>query len=142
MDLDTVDAPDFGRSLCGLTLNLLVRDVRAEVAFLTAVFGIVAHRTNRDYAILGYAGQLLQLHADATYHANPVPALLPEAGPRGAGVEIRLHETDPDEAVVRAAAFPDAIVLAAPADKPHGLREAYLLCPNGYTWVPSRRIGG
>jgi hypothetical protein len=29
-------------------------------------------------------------------------------------------------------------VLQAPADKPHGLREAYILDPDGYCWVPGR----
>jgi hypothetical protein len=29
-------------------------------------------------------------------------------------------------------------ILAPPLDKPHGLREAYILCENGYVWVPSR----
>jgi hypothetical protein len=28
-------------------------------------------------------------------------------------------------------------ILQAPKDKPHGLREAYILCENGYAWVPS-----
>jgi catechol 2,3-dioxygenase-like lactoylglutathione lyase family enzyme len=140
MDLETVSAEDFGRALGGLTVNLLVRDVGREVAFLTAVFGMTAHRAGRDFAILAYGDRLLQLHADHTYHSNPLPSLLPEAGARGAGIELRLHETDPDEAAARAAAFPEAVILAPPADKPHGLREAYILCENGYAWVPSRRL--
>jgi hypothetical protein len=28
-------------------------------------------------------------------------------------------------------------VLQAPANKPHGLREAYIAGPDGYVWVPS-----
>lgn len=140
MDFETVDAADFGRALAGFTVNLLVRDVAAEVAFLRAVFGMAAHRAGRDFAILDYGGQLLQLHADHTYHANPLPSLLPEAGTRGAGIELRLHETDPDAAVERAREFPEAVILQEPTDKPHGLREAYILCANGYAWVPSRRL--
>jgi hypothetical protein len=100
-----------------------------------------AHRTSRDFAIMVYAGQVFQLHADPTYANHPLTALLPEAGPRGAGVEIRLHETDPDAACTRAQSWPDAVVLAAPKDKPgHGLREAVILGPSGYAFVPSRRI--
>jgi hypothetical protein len=141
MDYDRVAAPALGHDLRGLTVNLLVRDVAAEVAFLTAVFGLAAHQAGRDFAILTHAGQPFQLHSDAAYAGHPLPALLPDAGPRGAGIELRLHEADPDLAVARLAGFPGAMLLQAPTDKPnHGLREAVILCPMGYAWVPSRRI--
>ncbi|OYX44699.1 MAG: glyoxalase [Rhodobacterales bacterium 32-67-9] len=140
MDFDTVSPEDFGRSLSGIGLNLLVRDVGTLAGFLTEVFGMSAHRMSKDFAIMTYHGEVFQLHADPTYHAHPLPSLLPEAGARGAGIEIRLYETDPDAAAARAAAFPDATVLQAPADKPHGLRECVILCGNGYAWVPSRRL--
>lgn len=137
MDYDRVDADGFGRSLRGLGLNLLVRDVPAQCAFLRDVFGMETHRETADFAIVTYGPQLFQLHADATYGANPLLALLPETPPRGAGVEIRLYDSDPDDAVARALER-GAVVLQAPAGKPHGLREAYILCDNGYAWVPSR----
>lgn len=140
MDYETVSAGDFGRGLTGLGLNLIVRDVRAEAAFLTAAFGMTAHRLSRDFAIMTYEGAVFQLHSDRTFGAHPLLGLLPEAGARGAGIEIRLYETDPDAAAARAEAAEGAIVLQAPADKPHGLRECVILCPNGYAWVPSRRL--
>ena len=34
MDFETISADDFGRSLTGIGLNILVRDVKAEAAFL------------------------------------------------------------------------------------------------------------
>ena len=74
-------------------------------------------------------------------HLPPLLALLPENPPRGAGIEIRLYDTDPDAAVARAEAAGLAI-LQPPTDKPHGLREAYILCPDGYAWVPSRPKSG
>lgn len=141
MDYETLPAPDFGHSLRAVTVNLLVRDVAAEIAFLTAVFGLTAHRASRDFAILLHAGQPIQLHADHTYAAHPLLSLLPETPPRGAGIELRLHEADPDQAVAAAAAFPQATILQPATDKrAHGLREAVILCPDGYAWVPSRRI--
>jgi hypothetical protein len=113
----------------------------AEVAFLTQVFALTAHRSSADFAILLHAGQPIQLHADHTYGAHPLLGLLPETPPRGAGIELRLHEADPDLAAQRAVQFPDAVILQPPTDKPaHGLREAVILCPNGYAWVPSRRL--
>jgi uncharacterized glyoxalase superfamily protein PhnB len=54
---------------------------------------------------------------------------------RGAGLELRLHGCDPDEAVLRAREA-GAYVMAEAADKPHGLREAYIGDPDGYIWVP------
>lgn len=139
MDFETVSAPDFGRSLSGFGVNLLVRDVPLIAKFLSRVFGMQVHRVSRDFAILGYHGQLLQLHADGTYHANPMLSLLPEAGPRGAGAELRLFHTDPDRAA-KAAQTEGGVILQPPTDKPHGLREAYILDPDGYVWVPSRPL--
>lgn len=141
MDYETVAARDFGHALRGLSVNLLVRDVAAEAAFLVEVFGMQAHRLSSDFAILTHAGQPFQLHSDASFGRHPLSALLPEAGPRGAGIELRLHEADPDQAATRAQNLEGGMVLQAPLDKPgHGLREAVILSPSGYAWVPSRRI--
>jgi hypothetical protein len=142
MDYDTVPAAAFGHALRAISVNLLVADVARQVAFLRDVFDMAAHRASADFAIMLHAGQPFQLHADHTYHSHPLLSLLPEAGARGAGIELRLHEGDPDLACRRAAAFQGAMVLQNPTDKTgHGLREAVILCPNGYAWVPSRRIG-
>jgi len=139
MDFETVDANVFGASLKGLGLNILVRDVPAMAGFLTEIFEMQAHRVSEDFAIMTYHGQVFQLHSDPTYGANPLLGLLPEAGARGAGAEFRLYETDPDVACARAEAL-EAHILQAPTEKPHGLREAYILCENGYAWVPSRPL--
>jgi len=145
MDLEIISAPEFGRSLKGIGLNLLVRDVLATCDFLSAVFGLTSFQKSRDFAIVSYGTQLFQLHADAAYHGNPLAGLLPDTPPRGAGIEIRLYDSDPDRAVRQARAYcNDIVILQQAQDKPHGLREAYILCQNGYAWVPSRplRAGG
>lgn len=139
MDYETVNAADFGASLGGLGLNILTRDVRGLAQFLQEVFDMKAYRVSDDFAIIAYQAQVFQLHSDSTYHAHPLPGLLPEAGARGGGAEFRLYETDPDTAVQKARAR-EAHILAEPTNKPHGLREAYILCENGYAWVPSRRL--
>jgi len=139
MDYETVKAPEFGASLTGLGLNLLVRDVPAQATMLAGVFGMAAHQVSANFAIMRYGTAIFQLHADATYHSNPYLSLLPESPPRGAGAELRLYDSDPDAAVAVAETH-GMTVLQAPTDKPHGLREAYLLCPDGYAWVPSRPL--
>lgn len=137
MDFETVDAADFGASLRGLGINILVTDVLRTAKFLADVFEMQAHRLSADFAIMTYGGQVFQLHSDGTYHSNPLLGLLPENPPRGAGVEIRLYDTDPDIACGRAR-LSGGTVLQEPAEKPHGLREAYILCTDGYAWVPGK----
>ncbi|MBV5325474.1 MAG: hypothetical protein J0626_09530 [Rhodospirillaceae bacterium] len=108
-------ADDYGRGLKGFGVNLLVRDVARTVAFSRDILLTETAMANEDFAVLRHKvnGQVLaewMLHADGTYHANPLLGLLPESGVRGAG---------------------------EPADKPHGMREAYILDPDGYCWVAS-----
>ena len=140
MEYETVTAPAFGHSLSGLSINLLVRDVAREIDFLRGVLGIVVHRQSVDFAIVLYDGKPMQVHSDASFANHPLAALLPEAGPRGAGIELRLHETDPDRACALADRF-GGVVLQPATDKfAHGLREAVILSPHGYAFIPSRRI--
>lgn len=136
MDLETVDAASFGRSLRGLGVNLLCRDVPATAAFLNRALGMSLHRSGRDFALARHGDVLIQLHSDGTYRAHPLLDLLPENPPRGAGVQIYLFGIDPDAACARAA---DAggTVIEPPRDKPHGLREATLLGPEGHAFSPA-----
>jgi predicted enzyme related to lactoylglutathione lyase len=139
MDYETVGAADFGRELRGLGLNVLTRDVKGLASFLKDVFDMAAHRVTEDFAIMTYGGQVFQIHGDHTYHSHPLPSLIPESGPRGGGLEIRLYDTDPDEAAARAE-LAGGTVLQGPVNKPHGTRECAILCPNGYAWMPSRPL--
>lgn len=140
MDYENVPAKEFGHSLRAISVNLLCRDVGLEVSFLTKTFEMAVYRQSRDFAILLHAGMPLQLHSDAAFSNHPLNALLPESGLRGLGIEIRLHEADPDTASERAEAA-GGVVLQPPTDKQgHGLREAVILSPSGYAFVPSRRI--
>lgn len=136
MDIETVSAADFGRSLRGIGVNILTRDVAALAGFLAQVFGLSVHRLSADFALVAHGGMMLQLHRDTTFAAHPLHGLLPEAGPRGAGVQIYLFGIDPDTAAARA---PEAggVVIEAPQDKPHGLREATILAPEGQAFSPA-----
>lgn len=136
-----VDADVFGRQLTGFGVNLLVADVARSCVFLRDVLAFEILRQSADYAILRHRDVLYQLHADTTYTENPLPSLLPESGPRGGGVELRLYQVDPDAAESRARKA-GATVMQSSRDKPHGLRECYLLDPDGYCWVPSAPTRG
>lgn len=139
MDYETMSAGEFGAGLRGIGINLLVRDVARQVGFLETVFSMKAFQPTADFAIMTYGEQVFQLHSDATYHSNPLLGLLPENPPRGAGIEIRLYDSDPEE-VCAVAEAAGGTILQGPTDKPHGLREAYVLCENGYAWVASRPL--
>ncbi len=140
-DKDFPSGEDYGRSLKGFGVNMLVRDVQRSVAFARDILEAEVATADRDFAVLRHRvnGQVLaewMLHADSTYHSNPLLGILPANDPRGAGVELRLYHLDPDAAVALAKAK-DHVVLAEAADKPHGMREAYILDPDGYCWVVS-----
>lgn len=136
-----MSAEEYGRSLKGLGINLLVRDVARSVAFATEVLEATVAVADQDFAVLRYTkGRTAaewMLHADGTYHANPLLPLLDDSAVRGLGLEIRLYDCDPDAAVARAEAAGHHVLQQA-TDKPHGLREAYILDPDGYCWVPGR----
>ena len=136
-----MDAGDYGRSLQGFGVNLLVGDVAASVDFAVAVLGAETVYADADFAVLRRGGSEWMLHADHTYEDHPLHGFVAGLEGRGAGVELRLHGCDPDAAETAARAG-GHIVLAGAADKPHGLREAYLLDPDGYCWVVDAAIGG
>lgn len=140
MDLETVEAADLGRSLTGLGVNLLCRDVAATAAFLRDALGLTLHRVSADFALarhgVGSGAALIQLHADASFRTHPLLDLLPENPPRGAGVQLYLFGIDPDAACARAEAA-GGTVIEPPRDKPHGLREATILGPEGHAFSPA-----
>ncbi|MCG8560689.1 MAG: VOC family protein [Hyphomicrobiales bacterium] len=129
-------APQYGASLTGLGVNLLVRSIEQALPFQRHVLTAEVVYSDPDIAVLRYGEAEWMLHADHTYDGHPLHARLPGDGEaRGGGTELRLHGRDPDEAVAaaRRAGFE---VLAEPADKPHGLREAHIYDADGYLWVP------
>ena len=138
-DWNDISAEQMGHLLSGFGINLLVRRIDRTAEFLRDVLGFKVLRQSADYAVLAHRRRLYQLHADATYAAHPLSAHLPESGLRGAGVELRLYQADPDRAERRARKGGYQVLQSA-ADKPHGLRECFILDPDGYCWVPSVKI--
>ena len=114
-------APQYARTLEGLTVNLLVRDIANALPFHRQVLGATLVYSDPDVAVFRHMNAEWMLHADHTYDAHPIHAAL--------------HGRDPDEAE-RAARRLGFEVIEASADKGHGLREAYLRDADGYVWVP------
>ena len=134
-----MSAEAYGRSLSGLSVNLLVSDITKSLAFQQRVLGASVVYSDADFAVLRGYGAEWMMHADHTYESHPMKAAVAGLEARGGGVELRLHGCDPDraEGAARNAGY---VVLAAASDMPHGLREAFLLDPDGYVWVPDRPL--
>ena len=130
----SVPPNEYGRTLKGLSLNLLVRDIERSLPFYTDVLGFRDLHHDPDFAALDRDGVQLVLHADHTYAAQPWAPRLAETGKRGFGAEIRILGIDPDEAERRARERGHT-VLCATKEWPHGWRDVVLEDPDGYTFA-------
>ena len=128
-------APRYARTLEGLTLNLLVRDIAVALPFNRQVLGAKLVYSDPDIAVFRHRDAEWMLHADHTYDAHPIHAALAKATSRGLGAELRLHGRDPDEAERQARRLGFEVIQAS-TDKAHGLREVTLRDADGYMWVP------
>jgi len=128
-------APEYGRSLRGLGINLLVNSIDEAREFHLEILAAEEVYADRDFAVFRGFGAEWMLHADHTYNDHPLRGSLGPDMARGLGVELRLHGRDPDTAE-KAARELGYTVLAGALDKPHGLREAYIVDRDGYLWVP------
>lgn len=129
-----MSAADYGRTLTGLSVNLIVRDVARSVPFYTSVLEMRRLYSDEDFAAFERGGVRLQLHADHTYARMPWAARLHDGSPRGLGAEIRILGVDPDAAEKRArdGGF---TVLVPVRDWPHGWRDCVLEDPDGYAFA-------
>ncbi|MDD9980345.1 MAG: VOC family protein [Gammaproteobacteria bacterium] len=128
-------APDYGQSLTGLGINLLVREIEAALPFHREVLDAEVVYSDPDIAVLRRNGVEWMLHAHHTYDAHPWYPIITSDARRGVGAELRLHGRDPDAAESAARRLGFEIIQPA-TDKPHGLREAYVADHDGYVWVP------
>lgn len=129
-----MSAADYGRTLSGLSVNLIVRDVPRSLPFYTRVLELRLLYSDEDFAAFEREGVRLQLHADHTYAQMPWANRLRESSPRGLGAEIRILGIDPDAAEQRARA--GGFTVAVPVrDWPHGWRDCVLEDPDGYTFA-------
>lgn len=126
---------DYAHGLRGLTLNLLVREIERARTFQLEVLGADEVYADEDIGVYRFREAEWMLHADHTYDGHPLHGTLAETPVRGIGAELRLHGRDPDDAEAAAHRL-GFVVLQGTMDKPHGLRECYLVDADGYLWVP------
>ena len=129
-------APDYGQSLSGFTINVLSGNLPRALVFQRDVLQAEILHQDEDLLILRGYGSNWMVHADHTYDKHPLLTDTRSETRRGAGVELRLHDCDPDAAAARALEH-GFRVLDGPRDQPdHGLREAHIIDDDGYIWVP------
>ena len=137
-----MDPPEYGKSLTGFGVNLLVSDLSAAVTFHRQVLAVKEVYSDEDIAVFQSGVAQWMLHADHTYDEHPLYKTLKPNVKRGVGAELRVHGRDPDAAEAAARAL-DCEVLSPAKDQPaHGLREAHLVDPDGYVWVPDVPLAG
>ena len=129
-------ADEYGRSLKGLTVNLLVRDIERALVFQTGVLGAAIVYSDPDIAVVQGFDAEWMLHADHTYDKHAMRDVIADVNQRGAGMELRLHGRDPDEAEAAARRLGFEVLVAATDKEAHGLRETFLVDSDGYVWVP------
>ncbi|MEM6438432.1 MAG: hypothetical protein AAF763_01875 [Pseudomonadota bacterium] len=125
----------------GLGVNLLYAALEPALRWQAEVLEAQVLYWEDHFAILRRGPSTWFAHSDWAYRNHPMTGAVQGTEARGAGAELRIYGLDPDaaEARARAAGTP---VLAGALDKPHGLRESYLLDPEGYVWVPGVPAGG
>lgn len=132
--------PDYGHSLGGFTINLLSTDLERALVFQRDVLAAEVLHADEDLLILRGYDSSWMVHADHTYDQHPLYADTRAHQRRGAGVELRLHGSDPDAFATRALER-GFCLLDGPRDQPdHGLREAHIVDADGYVWVPDAPI--
>ena len=138
---DSIDASEFGKSLKGVSFNILVENIERTTLFLQKVIkGTIIYR-DHDILIASKNDHTWMYHADHTYKNHSLYGFVRNQRNeaikgRGAGIEMHIYNTDPDD-FVQSARKNEYIVLEEAMDKPHGLREAYVLDDDGYCWVAS-----
>ena len=63
---------DYGRSLSGFGVNLLVRAVAPAVAFHRSVLGATVVYEDPDFAVIRHGSSEIMLHADHTDDHHPI----------------------------------------------------------------------
>ncbi len=127
-------ADDYGRRMRPFSVNLLVRDLQASLAFYERVLGAAVRYADSDFAVLKLLDFEFLLHADHTYDQHPLYERLKAPGVRGTGAELRVLGIDPDLLEKRARDV-RATIVQTTRDFPHGWRDVMVADPDGYIWA-------
>ncbi len=127
---------EYGRSLTGFMLNILVKDMDKAMEFHQQVLGVDVFYSDPDISIVSWQGHQWMIHSDHTYDKHAMYQHIQGVSTRGVGAEFRLHGRNPDEAEAQARKLGYTILVPTKDQPDHGLREAHIMDADGYIWVP------
>lgn len=76
-------ASEYSRTLKGLTLNFLVKEIEPALRFAQGVLGAEVVYSDPDFAVLSAYGAEWMLHADHTYDKHPMGDTVSTGAARG-----------------------------------------------------------
>ena len=117
----------------------MVNDIHKATEFIENVIEADVIYKDIDFAAIEGFGSKWCFHADHTYDRHSLTDFINIKNKRGEGVELRLLGCNPDRAEMRATKH-GFKVISKSQDKPHGLRECYIIDSAGYCWVPCEKI--
>tara|TARA_B110000503_G_C7143596_1_gene411955 strand:- start:221 stop:655 length:435 start_codon:yes stop_codon:yes gene_type:complete len=119
-------ASNYSKEFSGLTVNLLVNDIRKATEFIENVIEANVIYEDIDFAAIEGFGSKWCFHADHTYDKHPLTDFISINNKRGKGIELRLLGCNPNRAETRAINH-GFKVISKSQDKPHGLGNVILL---------------
>ena len=129
-------ASEYSKDLSGLTINLLVEDIKHTLQFLQKIIKAKIIYQDPDFAVIEAFGSRWCIHSYHNYGTHPFLNFIKSSKSKALGIELRIIGCDPDRAEERARKE-NYIILSNSMNKPHGMRECYILDNNGFCWVPS-----
>ena len=129
-------ASEYSRDLSGLTVNLLVENINLSIHFLQKIIKAKIIYQDPDFAAIEGFGSRWCIHSYHTYGTHPYLNFIKSSKSKGLEIELRVIGCDPNRVEERARKE-NYIILSNSMNKPHGMRECYILDNNGFCWVPS-----
>ena len=127
-------ADQYGRSLRGLSINLLVRDIPRALAFAREVLGVEPVYSDPDFAVLRHGRR-----SGCSTPTTPIATIrcTPASRPttRGASGRRSGCTTPTPTRPKRRPGRGETRSSPKAMDKPHGVREVFILDPDGYLWA-------
>ena len=132
-------ASEYSKDLSGLTINLLVEDIKHTIHFLQKIIEAKVMYQDTDFAAIEGFGSKWCIHSYHTYDNHPYINIIKSSKPKGLGIELRVISCDPDKAEERASKE-SYMILSTSTDKAHGMRKCYIFDHDGFCWVPCKKI--
>ena len=95
-------ASEYSKDLSGLTINLLVENIKLSVNFLHQIIKAKIIYQDPDFAAIEGFGSRWYIHSYHTYDTHPYINIIKKSKPKGLGIELRVVGCDPDKAEERA----------------------------------------